>query len=138
MAATAHLQIDLPSDLYARLQEAAARSGRSPEAVLVESLDLLFGEPPRDWMDVEMHVDRLSDAQLWALVYRRLPWLASARLRELTQQGQQSVLTAAEQAELARLIDEADHLTLLRSRAAAALQERGYDVRGPLRLAAGA
>lgn len=48
MAATLPIQLNLPADLYARIQEAAARSDQPIESVLVESLALLFGTSPVD------------------------------------------------------------------------------------------
>lgn len=136
MTTTSRIHLDLPPDLYARIRAAAERSGRPVEAVLVESLDLLFGTPSGDWDHLAAPVEALSDGHLWALVYRRMAWAESARLRELTAHGTQGALTEAEQVELAALIDHADGLTLLRSRAMLVLQERGHNVREQLRLGA--
>lgn len=81
-------------------------------------------------------MEALSDGELWALVYRRMGGAEGARLRALTARGTQGALTDAKQAELAALIDHADGLTLLRSRAMLVLQERGHNVREQLRLGA--
>lgn len=132
MAATLPIQLNLPADLYARIQEAAARSDQPVELVLVESLALLFGTSPVDWDHLAETLETLTDAQLWALVHRRMAWTAGARLRELTARGKQASLSEHEQTELATHIDEADRLMLLRSRALLVLHKRGYDVEDQL------
>ena len=136
MAVSPRIQLDLPPDLYMRVQDAAARSGRPVEAVLVESLDLLFGASSIDWEQLTAKVEDLADAQLWALVYRRMPWAEVAWLRELTVRGKQGALPGDQQAELTALITDADRFTLLRSRVLLTLQERGHNVRDQLQLGA--
>ncbi len=128
MAIQSHIDLSLPPDLYARIQDAAAISGRPLESVLVESLDLLFGATAVDWDNLAATIEVLPDAQLWALVYRRMPWSDRLRLRELTTQGQASPLADDEQEELATLIDDVDCLTVLRSRALSVLQSRGHRI----------
>jgi hypothetical protein len=132
MAATLPIRLDLPAELYARIEEEAAHSEQSVEAVLIESLALLFGVPFVDWDHLAATLETLSDVQLWAVVYRRLASAAAGRLRELTARAQQAPLSTEEQAELAALIDEADRMTLLRSHALLVLQQRGHDVREQL------
>lgn len=136
MAGTHSISVELPTDLFDRLHEAAARSDRPLEAVLVESLALLFGTPPADRAALSEALETLPDAQLWALVHSRLAWPRGARLRELTASGRRALLMDEEQAELAALIDDADELTLLRSRALLVLQQRGYEIREQLQLGA--
>jgi hypothetical protein len=132
MAASLPIHLNLPADLYARIQEEAAHSDQPVEAVLIESLALLFGVPPVDWDHLTATLETLSDVQLWAVVYRRLAATAAGRLRDLTARGQQAPLSAEEQAELAALIDEVDRMTLLRSHALLVLQQRGHKVREQL------
>jgi len=136
MAATLPIQLSLPADLYARIQEAAARSDRPVESVLVESLALLFGAPSADRDHLAATLEALPDAQLWTLVYRRMAWIASGRLRDLTARGKAVALSDEEQVELAALIDEADRMTLLRSQALLVLHQRGHNVQDQLRAGA--
>lgn len=136
MAATLPIQLNLPADLYARIQEVAARTEQPVEVVLVDSLSLLFSMPPADWEHMAATLETLSDAQLWALVYRRAVWTAAERMRDLTARGKQAQLSSEEQDELAALVDEADRLTLLRSRALLILQQRGHNIRDHLHLGA--
>lgn len=123
-------------DLYERIQEAATRSDQPVESVLIESLALLFGAPSVDWEHLLATLEALPDAQLWALVYRRVAWTAGGRLRELTARGKKAPLSGEEQAELAALIDEADRMMLIRSQALLILQQRGHNVQDQLQLGA--
>ncbi len=136
MAATLPIQLDLPADLYARIQEIANRTERPVETVLIDSLALLFGVPAIDWEHLATTLDTLSDAQLWALVHRRAAWTATERRHDLTTRGQQAQLTDEEQDELAALVDEADRMMLLRSHALFILQQRGHNIREQLQLGA--
>jgi hypothetical protein len=136
MADTHSIQVDLPVELFEQIREAAARSDQPVESVLVDSLSLLFGTPWTDWEQLMATLETLPDAQLWALVYRRMAWPAGGRLRELTARGKQAALSDEEQNELAALIDDADRQTLLRSRALLALRQRGHDIQKLLKLGA--
>lgn len=132
MAATLPIHLNLPTDLYARIEEVATRSDQPIEAVLLESLALLFGAASIDWDHLAATLETLTDAQLWALLYRRLAWVSAGRLHDLTARGRRTPLSDEEQAELAALIDEADRMTLLRSHALLMLQQRGHNVRDQL------
>jgi hypothetical protein len=123
--------VELPDDLYERIQQAAEESNRSVETVLVESLNLLFGEPSSD-PNISALKD-YSDEQLWAVVYKRLPWTQSERLRELSAQNKQSLLTNVELRELETLLELVDTQMLMRSEALLRLKERGRDVEGYLK-----
>src|SRR5579872_6395887 len=126
MAGTHSLQVELPADLFEQLREAAARSDQPIESVLVDTLAMLFGAAPEDWEQRTAALETLPDAQLWAVVHRRLARPAGARLRELTARGREAALSDEEQAELATLSDEADRLTVLRSRALLVPRWRGH------------
>jgi hypothetical protein len=136
MASTLPIQLNLPADLYARIAEVAARVERPVEAVLIDSLALLFNAPIVDWEHLATTLDTLSDAELWALVYRRAAWIAAGRLHDLTTRGKQGPLSDEEQDELAALVDESDRLTLLRSHVLLILQQRGHNIRNHLQLSA--
>lgn len=136
MDMTQPLSLHLPAALYERIRDAATRSDRPVESVLVESLALLFGEPAANWDQLAATLETLSDAQLWALVYRRQSWIAGGRLRDLSAQGRQASLLPDEQVELDTLIDEADRAMLVRSRALLVLQQRGHQVQDQFQLGA--
>lgn len=128
MATNSPLHLNLPPDLYDRIQDVAARSERPVESVIVDSLALLFNVPTADWAQLAATLDTLGEAQLWAVAHRRTAWTAAERLRELTARGKQAELSQAEQDELAALVDEADRMMLLRSEALRILQQRGHNI----------
>jgi len=136
MAGTHSIQVELPGDLFEQIREAAERSDQPMESVLIDTLSLLFGAPQADWEHLTETLETLPDAQLWALIYRRMAWPEGARLRDLTTRGRVETLSDEEQAEVAALIDEVDRLTLLRSRALLVLRQRGHDIRKHLKLGA--
>jgi hypothetical protein len=122
------ISVELPADLYERIRRVAARSDRSVENILIESLEVLFGMPPSEEKNLAAILNSYRDEQLWAVVYQRFAWTDNERLRELTAKGKQGSLTPAEQSELEALIDRLDRYTLLRSQALRLLQQRGHDV----------
>lgn len=136
MVTTRPIQLDLPNDLYARIADVAARTDRPVEAILVESLTLLFDASVAGWEGQPATLARLSDAELWALAHRRVAWTSATRLRDLTTRGKQAPLSTEEQNELADLIDEADRMMALRSHVLHLLQQRGHDIRNYLPLGA--
>jgi hypothetical protein len=138
MATTHQILLDVPTDLFARIADAAARADRPVETILVDTLALLFNAPAIDvdWEHVAETLGSLSDAELWALAHRRAAWTAATRLRDLTARGKQAPLLDEEQTELADLIDEADRIMELRSHVLRLLQQRGHDVRNYLPLGA--
>lgn len=125
--------LQLPDELYERLRELADDSQRPVESILVDSLNLLFGDLPSI---TPQQLINLSDAQLWAIVHRPLAWPQDARLRELGALGKQGMLSEAEQAELEVLIDAYDQYVLLRSQALITLKQRGINVEQRLKLGA--
>ena len=136
MAATRPIQLDLPAALYERIAEAAARADRQVDDILVDTLALLFDAPALNWERLATTMDALSDAELWALAYRRAAWTTTTRLHDLTAHGQSAQLSPAEQRELDDLTDEIDRIMVLRSSALLVLQRRGHDIRNYLPLGA--
>ena len=130
------ISVELPADLYERIRRVAARSDRSIETVLVESLNVLFGVPLIEVSSALESLENYSDEQLWAVVYQRLAWVENERLRELMARGKQRQLTPDEQTELAGLLDRVDRYTVLRSRALWLLKQRGHEVDRYLKLGA--
>jgi hypothetical protein len=128
----AFLSISTCPPISTRIQEAATRNDQPIESVLVDSLSLLFGAPQVDWDHLATTLDTLTDAQLWALVYRRIAWTAGTQLRELTARGKLDTLTDEEKADLARLIDDYDRVTLLRSHTLLLLRRWGHNVQDQL------
>lgn len=117
----------LPDDLYEQIQQVAEASDRSVENVLLESLNLLFKEGTAAFRDLS-ELAGYSDEQLWAVVHRRLPWVKSMRLRELTTLSKQSELTPEQETELEQLLSLNDQYMLFRSESLRILRQRGHDV----------
>ncbi len=130
------ITLQIPDDLYERVEQAARASQRSPETVLLESIDVLFGTSSDDLEQTLAAMSAYSEAQLWAVVYRRLPWTQSLRLHELSAKAKLIKLTSAEQSELDNLLNQVDQAMLLRSEALLLLQQRGVDIQRYLKLTA--
>lgn len=131
------ITLQLPDDLYERIQEAAEASERPVEKVLMESIDALFRHPlaSEDLDGLLADLQAYSAAQLWAVVYRRLRWAQSLRLRELSAKGKQGQLSDTEHTELEQLVNLVDRDMLLRSEALLLLKQRGENVESYLKLA---
>lgn len=67
-------------------------------------------------LDAECLID-LNQAELQALANSMLAPAAQSRLDELLARNAENQLSADEQAELDRLLDQVDHLTILKTRA---------------------
>lgn len=119
---TDSISVEISTTLYERLIAVAQRTGRSVESVLAQSIDVTFGAFEEEAMT------SLPDEQLWAVVHRRLAWPLEERLTVLTARGKTQSLSSSEQTELDALLDEADRLMVLRSKAVALLKQRGHDV----------
>ncbi len=124
--ATNRITLDLPDDLYEKLLRMADATRRSPEQVLKENLELLLQEPDPtiDLSEFEAY----TDAQLWAVVYRRLPWAQTQRLNELLDRGQRGLLSDSERDEVVALSDLSETYMVQRSEALRLLHERGHDI----------
>ncbi len=136
MASEHTVSLDLPPDLYERVRQIAAEHDRSVEAVLLETLRVMFGTLP---VEVDLEDEALaqfSDAQLWGVVHQRLAWPGRERYRELVARSRSGDLAPGEEDELDALVEQIDRFTLLRSRALHELQQRGYDVSAYFRASA--
>jgi hypothetical protein len=133
--ATHIVALEVSDEMYARVQQIAAERQRSVEAILQETLDLLFSPSTAPLPTVET-LQTYSDAQLWAVVHRRLLWADEMRLHEWMNRSKQSPLSAAETQILAHLVAQVDQTMVLRSQALTLLQQRGQDVATYLQLGA--
>ena len=126
--------LDLPDELYARIRQVAEENEIPLENMLVDSIELMFGDLPTD--ETPASLEKLTDEQLWAVVYRQLAFPQDARLRELTALSNRGSLTSDEQAEMEQLVAYVDRYVLLRSKALVLLKQRGHDVERRLKLGA--
>ncbi|MFC1959100.1 hypothetical protein ACFLYO_00165 [Chloroflexota bacterium] len=136
MASTQSISLDLSEELYERIRKIAERNERSMEAVLQESLEVMFSITTDEPTNHALHLEIYRDDQLWAVVYQRMTWPRRERLWELMARGKQGNLTTIEETELQTLLDRVDHYTLLRSQALVLLKQRGHDIDRYLKLGA--
>lgn len=132
------ITLQIPDELFESLRETAVASERPIETVMLESLNVLFQRPSLA-TNIEallLELRAYTDEQLWAVVYRRLPWTQSLRLHELAAKGKQGFLTETETTELEQLVDLNDRYMLLRSEALLLLKQRGQDINPYLKLSA--
>lgn len=118
--------LDLPESLHERVRQQAESANRPVEEVLTESIALLFGEADQN-ISVESLQDR-SDAELWALVRRRMTWDLEARIDSFSALARTRALLPDEVQQRDALIAEVDHYVLMRSAALLLLKQRGQDI----------
>jgi hypothetical protein len=130
------ITLQIPDELYARVEQAAADSARSPEALLRDSIEVLYREPvDDDVMNMQIAaMPAYTNEQLWAIANHRMRVDAALRRKALIAQVKISTLSDDDQAELDALGALWDRYVLLRSTALAALQERGFDIKTYLHL----
>jgi len=104
--------LDLPSTLYSRVKQRAARTQRSIEDELLDVLASAIPaseELPPDLAEALAPLALLDDAALWRAARSHLPAAVAARLEALHLKRQSEDLTDTESAEVAR---EEDNLWL--------------------------
>lgn len=120
--------LELPPELYDRVQEIADTNENSIENTLLETLGVLLGVSTKD-VDAQLALLKtFTDAQLWAIVSQRLTPREEEKLETLTEQKRERRLSKEGRLELERLIDTIKRQMLLRSEALLQLKNRGYDV----------
>ena len=127
--------VSLPSPLYERLARRAQRAHRSIEAELVDAVATLPDEPdelPADMAEAIAALHLLEDGDLWRAAGQRLAEEKADRIEQLHAKRQREGLSASESEALAMLMKEYTRVMLVRSRAAAILEQRGHDVSGLL------
>lgn len=130
--ATKTITLQIPENIYTRLQQAARATQRTLDEVVLHAVQV--GSPPR-WDDAPADyqadlaaLDRLDDDTLWQVARRRTSVDMMARYQELLDKNAEETLTAAEREELTQLRIEAERLMLCKAHAAALLRWRGYSV----------
>jgi hypothetical protein len=124
--------MQLPENLYLRLQQTAQATKQSFEAILLRALQV--GSPPTwDTAPAEFQVDlaaldRLDDAALWSVARYHPSTAQTDRYQQLVDQNANDRLSPQEQAELSRLRAEFDRDMLRKAHAAALLQWRGHQI----------
>ncbi len=124
------IQIQLPAEIYHRLQRVADATQQPLEAVVFQTIQ---GNLPPSLDDLSPDLQRLvadlqalSDAALWQIARAPLPPHQWRRHQHLLAQGQAGHLSATEEAELAALRAATDQYVTRRSYALALLKWRGH------------
>jgi len=124
--------MQLPENLYLRLQQTAQATQQSFEAILLRALQV--GSPPTwDTAPAEFQadladLDRLDDAALWRMARTRATSTQMDRYQTLLDKNANETLSARERAELTQLRTEFDRQMLRKVHAAALLQWRGHQI----------
>lgn len=128
---TVHLTIDIPDELYQRLEDRAAYTRRSIEE---ETLDVLAGAVPtvadlaEDLARELRSLENLADAELRQLARSRLPVEAITELQTLHLKQQREGLSDVERQRCQDLVLQDERNLLRRAKAAAVLKSRGVNV----------
>lgn len=126
------ITMQLPEDMYVRLQQTAQATKQSFDAILLRALQV--GSPP-SWTSAPAEfqidlaaLDRLDAAALWQIARARATSAEMDRYQALLDKNANETLSTEEQAELTQLRFEFDRQMLRKVHAAALLQWRGHQV----------
>jgi predicted transcriptional regulator len=129
---TTTVTLNLPENLYLRLQQTAEATRQSLDAVLMRALQV--GSPPT-WETAPAEfqadlaaLDRLDDAALWRIARARTAQKQMDRYQALLDKNANQTLSASEQNELAQLRANQDREMLCKAHAASLLQWRGHQI----------
>lgn len=124
--------MQLPENLYLRLQQTAQATRQSLEATMLRALQV--GSPPA-WETAPAEfqadlaaLDRLDDAALWRIARTRATPAPMDRYQALLDKNANQTLSTEEQQELTQLRTDLDRQMLLKVHAAALLQWRGHQI----------
>lgn len=133
VAMPAIIQIELPTETFAQLEEVARQQRRTvDEVVRAMILHELPGLPalPKEIESELAAFEHLSDDVLWLLAKTTLNATQREELARLNEVSQQRDLTLPEKERQQTLLDNYQRMVVRRAQAAAILQRRGYDVHG--------
>ena len=129
---TQHIDIELPDDIYRRLEDAATLTQRPLEDVISQTirgnLPPVLGDVAPDHRDLVADLQRLGDESLWAIGKEPLPSTEWRRHQRLLHKSERGILTLAEQTALDQLREASDRFVTRRSYALALLRWRGYTI----------
>jgi hypothetical protein len=124
------IRLDLPEDIYQRLQHTAKATRQPLEDVVFQTirgnLPPSVDDLPPELQDELASLLDLNDQALWSIVKEPLPPDQWRRHEHLLRKNQSGTLTEAEQEELAHLRAATDRFVVRRSYTLALLKWRGY------------
>lgn len=122
--------VNIPEDLYQRLQTIAIATNRPFDEILVSRLKSTLSEPlPALPSDEQAELDALrflSDDALWTIAAEQMPESAQARLHALMDRNSQGTITDTEYAELEALVERGNRLMVRKAEASVILMEHGH------------
>jgi predicted transcriptional regulator len=129
---TQAVTLQLPEQVYVRLQQVAQATRQSLDEVLLRAIQV--GIPP-GWEDAPAAfqadlaaLDRLNDDALWHIARSRQTEAEMARYHDLLERNANDTISDAERSELTRLRTEADRFMLRKGHAAALPRWRGHHI----------
>ena len=126
--ATDTVTVRLPDDIYRRIERLSSLTGSPMEGIIVRMLASSLPPLPDDFApatrDALERLEHLSDSDLAAFEVAKVPLGDYVRFTDLRERRADGVITAEEQAELERLQQSADTLTLQKAYAAVLLKWR--------------
>ena len=122
--------IALPDQLYQQATERASRARLSLEDELITTVAVAYSrdEISADTRETLTQLEFLNDEELWRTAQLRVSPELHGRMETLSEKRQILGLSSAEKAESEQLVQHADHVMLVRAKAAALLRSRGHDV----------
>lgn len=126
------ITLQLPENLYIRLQHTAQATKQSLDEIMLRALQI--GSPPTwDMAPAEFQadlaaLDRQTDAALWRIARTRQSEADLHHYQELLDKNANDTITTAERNELTQLRTEYDRQMVLKVHAAALLQWRGHQI----------
>ncbi len=129
---TRTITVQLPENLYLRLQQTAQATRQSLEATTLRALQVgsppAWGTTPAEFQADLAALDRLDDAALWRMARTRATSIQMDRYQTLLDKNANQTLSAEEREELTQLCVKFDRQMLRKVHAAALLQWRGHQI----------
>jgi len=126
------ISLQLPENLYVRLQQAAQATQQSFDKIALHALRM--GSPP-DWKDIPPEFqadvaapDRLDDTALWRVARQKRDREEMSDYQRLLDKNTDGTISEAESEKLKSLRTESDRFMLLKAHAVALLRWRGYQI----------
>ncbi|NKQ36890.1 MAG: hypothetical protein HF973_14925 [Chloroflexi bacterium] len=130
--------VNVPENLYRRLQQQASIERRSVDDLVQQTLSrqlppavLVEDDLPPSLRAEMLAMEHLSDAALWSLARSALSPEQLAEMERLRQLAEKRSLTPDERIRQQDLLREYDETILRRAHAAMLLMSRGYDLSDP-------
>ena len=124
--------LDLPENIFIRLQQAAQATKQPLDQVILRAVQI--GSPP-GWDDIPAEyqadiaaLERLDDRSLWYIARSRQTHTDFDRYQDLLDKNREGTISDVERQELRDLRSESDLFMLRKAHAAALLKWRGHKI----------